>query len=161
MLTGKMSEMAGMRHTWVRLLAVYGPGDDPGHLIPTVIQSLRAGKKPALTSGEQQWDYLYIEDAAKALCSIAESRATGTFNLSSGASVRIRDMVERIRDFVDPSLPLGFGEVPYRPDQVMHLKAEISRLHSATGWAPHTSLEEGLRRTVEWFKTESGKVTSN
>ena len=150
-----------MRHTWVRLLAVYGPGDDPRHLIPKVIQTSQAHKKPALTSGEQQWDYLYIEDAAKALCRIAESGATGTLNLASGESVRIRDMVERIRDFVDPSLPLGFDEVAYRPDQVMQLKANISRLQSVTGWTPHTSLEEGLRRTVEWFRTESEKATSN
>jgi UDP-glucose 4-epimerase len=154
-LTAKMSEMAGIRHTWVRLLAVYGPGDDPRHLIPSVIQALRGGKKPALTRGEQQWDYLYVQDAAKALSRIAATGATGTLNLASGESIRVRDLVESIRDLVDPRLPLGLGEVPYRPDQVMHLYADISKLQSVTGWKPETSLEEGLRRTVEWFRNES------
>jgi nucleoside-diphosphate-sugar epimerase len=120
-----------------------------------VIQTLCAGKKPALTRGEQQWDYLYVQDAAKALSLIAATGATGTLNLSSGKTIVIRNMVESIRDLVDPRLPLGFGEVPYRPDQVMYLNADISRLRSATGWKPETSLEEGLRRTVEWCKTES------
>ncbi len=154
MLTGKMSEMAGIRHTWVRLLAIYGPEDDPRHLIPSVIQTLCAGRKPALTRGEQKWDYLYVEDAARALCSIAEARATGTLNLASGETIELRRLVEQIRDLVNSHLPLGFGDVPYRTDQVMHLEADISRLQSATGWKPETSLEVGLRRTVEWFKTE-------
>jgi nucleoside-diphosphate-sugar epimerase len=159
MLTAKMSEMTGILHTWVRLLAIYGPGDDPRHLIPSVIQTLCAGKRPALTRGEQRWDYLYVEDAAKALSRIAETGATGTLNLSSGETVIIRRLVERIRDLMDPNLPLGFGEVPYRTDQVMHLEADISRLQSATGWKPETSLEEGLRRTVEWYTTE--RVNAN
>jgi nucleoside-diphosphate-sugar epimerase len=154
MLTAKMSELTGILHTWVRLLAIYGPGDNPRHLIPSVIQTLCAGKKPALTRGEQEWDYLYVEDAAKALSRIAETGATGTLNLSSGETVAIRKLVEKIRDFVDPHLPLGFGDVPYRTDQVMRLAAEIGRLRSATGWQPEIPLQEGLRRTVEWIRNE-------
>jgi nucleoside-diphosphate-sugar epimerase len=52
---------------------------------------------------------------------------------------------------VDPTLPLGFGEVAYRPDQVMHLQAETGRLRAATGWVPGRSLEEALRETVRWY----------
>jgi len=154
LLTRKMSEMSGMLHTWVRLLAAYGPGDDTKHLIPSVIQTLLSGKKPSLTKGEQLWDYMYVADAANALCRIAVSGAIGTFNLASGETVQIRNLVEHIRDLVDPLLPLGLGDVSYGPDQIMHLEADISRLRSATGWKPEISLDEGLRRTVEWYKTE-------
>ena len=154
MLTAKMSEMAGIRHTWVRLVAAYGPGDDPRHLIPSVVRALSSGTRPALTTGEQQWDYLYVEDAANALARIAETSAVGTFNLASGESVEVRRLVEQLRDMVDPNLPLGFGEVSYATDQVMYLKADIGSLQAATGWHPETSLQEGLFRTVQWFKTE-------
>lgn len=154
-LTRKMAEMSGMRHTWVRLLAAYGPGDDPRHLIPSVIQTLCAGNIPSLTKGEQLWDYLYVSDAVNALCHIASTETTGTFNLSSGKTVEIRTLVEMIRDLIDPRLPLEFGKVPYRPDQIMHLEGDITSLKSATGWRPETSLKEGLCRTVEWFRTES------
>ncbi len=157
MLTAKMSEMVGIRHTWVRLLAIYGPGDDSRHLIPSVIQTLSAGKKPALTGGEQRWDYLYVEDAAKALSCIAETGAAGTLNLSYGETVVIRQLVEQIRDFVNPHLPLGFGDVPYRTDQVMHLEADIGRLQSATRWKPEVTLQDGLLRTVEWFRSMNAK----
>jgi nucleoside-diphosphate-sugar epimerase len=64
----------------------------------------------------------------------------------------IKSIIERIRDLIDTNLPFGFGEVPYRPDQIMHLQADISRLKQATGWAPQVSLDEGLRRTVAWFR---------
>jgi UDP-glucose 4-epimerase len=154
MLTAKMSEMADIRHTWVRLAAVYGPGDDPRHLIPSAILALLAGKKPALTMGEQKWDYLYVEDAAKALARIAATGATGSLNLASGETVVIRKLVEHIRALVNPDLPLGFGDDSYRDDQVMHLEPDIRRLRSATGWEPEVPLDEGLRRTVQWYREE-------
>jgi UDP-glucose 4-epimerase len=154
MLTAKMSEIAGMRHTWVRLVAVYGPGDDPKHLIPSTIRMLLAGKKPALTKGEQRWDYLYVGDAAKALTRIAATGTIGSLNLGSGQTVVIRELVECLSALVGPSMPLGFGELPYRSDQIMHLEADISRLRRATGWEPEVPLEEGLRQTVAWHKEE-------
>jgi nucleoside-diphosphate-sugar epimerase len=152
MLTAKMSEIAGMKHTWVRLLAAYGPGDDPQHLIPSTIQILLAGKRPALTKGEQRWDYLYAGDAAKALVRIAATGATGSLNLASGQTVVIRKMIECLSAMVGPDLPLGFGDVAYGSGQAMRLEADISRLRLATGWKPDVSLEEGLRRTVAWHK---------
>jgi UDP-glucose 4-epimerase len=155
MLTAKMAEIAQMRHTWVRLAAIYGPGDDPSHLIPSTILTLLAGKKPTLTMGEQRWDYLYVEDAAKALASIAAAGATGSLNLASGKTIVIRKLVERIKALVDPSLPLGFGDHSYREDQVMNLETDIGKLRSATTWAPEVPLDEGLRRTVAWYREES------
>jgi UDP-glucose 4-epimerase len=158
MLTAKMSELTNMLHTWVRVAAVYGPGDDPKHLIPSTIRSLLAGKKPALTRGEQKWDYLYVEDAARALARIAATGATGSLNLASGETVVIRELVEQIRALIDPSLPLGFGDDSYREDQVMNLEADITRLRSATGWKPEVGLEEGLRRTVAWCREDGANA---
>ena len=61
---------------------------------------------------------------------------------------------ESIRDAIDPSLPLGFGEVPYRPDQVMHLEANVTALSRATGWKPQIPLEQGLADTVAWHRNQ-------
>lgn len=158
LLSRKLCESYGMNFTWLRLLAAYGPMDDPQHMIPYVILTLLQGRKPALTSGEQRWDYLYVEDVARAIWQVAlHPAAQGVFNLGSGEAYTVRSIVERIRDLVDPNLQLSFGEVPYRPDQVMHLQADISRLHSATGWAPQVSLNAGLRQTVEWFARHQGR----
>ena len=154
LLTEKLCEIAGMRFVWIRLLAIYGPMDDPKHLLPWVISRLLASERPALTPGDQLWDYLYIDDAAEAIIQLAmEPAASGIFNLGSGEAVSVRSVAEQIRDTIDPALPLGFGDIPYRHDQVMHLQADITKLSNATGWRPQVSLAEGLRRTIDWHRS--------
>lgn len=144
--------LTGMRSIWLRLLASYGPADDERRLIPTTIRQLLARQVPALTSGDQRWDYLYVEDAAEVLYRVAVTRtAEGVYNLGSGEAYTIREIVERVRDLIDPSLSLGFNALPPRPDQAMHVQADISRLRVVTGWTPETGLDEGLRRTVDWY----------
>src|SRR4051812_8952640 len=125
LLTKKLCELANMRYVWLRLLATYGPKDDEKHLIPSVICSLLRGLHLSLTSGEQSWDYLYVEDAAEAIFRVAVTEeARGIFNLSSGKIQTVREITERIRNLIDPSANLGFGEIPTAPDQIMHLQAD-------------------------------------
>jgi nucleoside-diphosphate-sugar epimerase len=150
---GQMSrvecESLGMDHIWVRILSVYGPGDSDATMVTGVIQTLLCGKKPSLTAGEQLWDYLYAADAARAFRLIAEQGKSGKIYPLGGGSARpLREYVEEIRDAIDPTLPLGFGEVPYSPLQVMRLEADISALQADTGFAPTTSFAHGIRATI-------------
>jgi nucleoside-diphosphate-sugar epimerase len=151
-LARKLCEIHDVRCVWLRLLATYGPADDERHLIPTVIRELLARRRPALTAGQQRWDYLYVEDAADAIYRAAcTADAQGFYNLASGAAYSVREVSERIRDLIDPALPLGLGEVPYPPQQLMRLEADIGRL-ATTGFRTKVSLDEGLRRTVSWYR---------
>ena len=159
LLSQKLCEAYGIGFTWLRLTAAYGPMDDRDHMIPQVILTLLRGDKPSLTLGEQRWDYLYSEDVARVIWQAATTpEGQGIFNLGSGEAHSVRSIVERIRDLIDPALPLGFGEVPYRPDQIMHLQADISRLQKVTGWSPQVSLDEGLRQTVDWYRENQVEV---
>ncbi len=153
LLAQKLCAGYGIRSAWFRLFWAYGPGDDTARMIPYLIGALLKGERPALTPGEQKWDYLFIDDVVEALWrAAAHPGVQGVYNLGSGAANPLREVVERIRDFIDPSLPLGFGELPYRPDQIMHLQADISRLRKAMNWEPAVEIQNGLRRTVEWFR---------
>lgn len=150
----------GMRFAWLRLFSSYGPGDDPSWLIPYLALKLLADERPATTAGEQRWDYIYVDDVAAAItATIESSEAAGFFNLGSGTTATIRTIIERIRDSIDPTAEVGFGEVPYRPDQVMHLEANIARLTATTGWRPRISLEEGLEKTVDWCRVLHRRTT--
>lgn len=156
LLSEKLCQAYGIGFAWLRFTAAYGPMDDHNHMIPDLILKLLRGEKPSLTLGEQRWDYLYVEDAVEAIWRVAITpEAQGIFNLGSGEAHSIRSIVERIRDLIGPDLSLGFGEVPYRSDQIMHLQADISHLRQVTGWSPQVRLDEGLRRTVEWFREKS------
>jgi UDP-glucose 4-epimerase len=154
LLTQALSAQWGMRFCGVRPFWTYGPMDDELRMIPSVIHQLLDGKRPRVTAGEQLWDFLYVEDAVRALIALATSSGVaGIFNLGSGTPCPLKKVVSSIRDIINPNLEIGFGEVPYGPEQIMHLEADISRLQSATGWRPEVSLQEGLRRTVEWYRS--------
>ena len=113
----------GLAGIWARVLSVYGPHDGPDTMVTATIRKLLAGQCPPLTAGEQLWDYLYAADAADALCAW---RSGGTTALSTrwaaGRRGRCGNTLKTMRDAIDPALPLGFGQVPYAPNQVMHLK---------------------------------------
>jgi nucleoside-diphosphate-sugar epimerase len=135
--------------SWIRLFDPYGPGDDSYWLIPYLIREIASGNSPKLTKCEQLWDYLYVEDAAKAILSVAYTQATGIFNLGSGVAIPLKEVVETLKNFVDPTIQPEYGAVPYRPDQVMHLQADITRIKSLTGWEPQVNIEQGLLETVK------------
>jgi nucleoside-diphosphate-sugar epimerase len=150
---------SGRPFAWLRLFSSYGPDDDPSWLIPYLIRSLLAGEKPSLTKAEQIWDYMHVNDVAAGVVAALDAGACGLFNLGSGQERPLRDIISMIRDAIDLSLPLGFGEVPYRPDQVMHLAADITALSSASGWSPTVSLESGIAETVAWHRKK--KLNAN
>lgn len=155
-LLGILCELSGIRYVWFRLLATYGPKDDLRHLIPATIDKLWAGLRPALTRGDQKWDYLYIEDAVEAIYRAAVTPGVqGVYNLASGEIHSVREIAERLRDLINPSLTLGFGEIPYAQNPVLDMRADTSRFEKATGWSPRIDLVSGLRKTVEWWSTST------
>ena len=154
---GQMSRQVcrelGIAPVWMRVLSVYGPRDGEATMITGTIRKLLNDEKPALTAGVQQWDYLYAGDAAEAFyLAAAAGRDGAVYPLGSGRAKPLRDYVEALRDAVDPKLPLGLGEIPYGPLQVMHLEADISALQADTGFAPRTSFEDGIAATVDWVR---------
>ena len=152
-MTRVVCRQLGIRHVWARVLSVYGANDGPLSVISVLLDKLTKGEKPSLTAGEQMWDYLYAEDAGDALCCMAESGRDGAiYPVGSGKIRPLREYFEALRDAIDPSLPLGLGEIPYPPNQVMHLEADISELSSDTGFEPSTSFEEGIREVVRQYR---------
>ena len=155
-LCAAICAQSGIRYSWVRIFSTYGPGDNHGWLFPSVLSAFRNGERPSLTRCEQKWDYLYGDDAASAIVAVAVTdKAGGVFNLGSGQAPPLKETVELLRDIAAPGAALGFGELPFRKDQVMHLQADVTRLTKTTGWTPHWSLREGLAETVRDFHERS------
>lgn len=153
-ILSRAAALSGHPFTWLRLFSSYGPQDDPSWMLPYLISRLLKGERPSLTKAEQVWDYIHVRDVASGIVAALDHRAVGFFNIGSGTARPLRQIIKTIRDHIDPALPLGFGDLPYRPDQVMHLEADISALTKATGWRPAVSLEEGLRETIAWHHAQ-------
>ncbi|MDE5443686.1 NAD-dependent epimerase/dehydratase family protein [Bradyrhizobium sp. CSA207] len=140
-----------LRFVWLRIFSTYGPKDGEAWLIPSLIRTLRANGHMALTACEQRWGFLHARDAAAAVgLVLASPAAQGTYNLGSPDAPQLRDTVRRLRELIGAG-ELGFGEVPYRPDQVMVLAANMARLE-ALGWRPMVGLDQGLRETLAWHE---------
>ena len=145
----RLAADAGLDFAWLRLFAIYGPGDNPNWLIPSLLATFTRGETPRLTPGTQRVDYLYIDDAAMAVLAVAtDIGAIGIFNLASGNAVPVRAIVERLRDLARPGLALSFGDIAFAPGQPMHIEGAIDRLSQATGWMPTISIDAGLARTA-------------
>ena len=144
-------EKLGMDFIWTRILSVYGPYDGENSMISSVIKKLLSGEKPSLTSGEQMWDYIYSEDAAKALYLLAEKGISGkTYILAGGKSKKLREYVEILRDSICKDLPLGFGE--FNAVNPVSLQADISDLTNDTGFVPETDFKTGIAKTIDYIK---------
>ncbi len=143
----------GLEFVWLRLFSAYGPADDATHMLPQLICGLLGGTPPPLTSGVQPWEYLYIDDVADAIVAAATApKALGIFNLSSGEPVTVRSVIEQVRDLIDPKIALSLGQVPLSNEASWGIRADISRLCTATGWHPRTPIAVGLAETVHWFR---------
>lgn len=146
----------GVDYVWARVLSVYGPHDGPNTMISGTIRALLAGQCPPLTEGKQAWDYLYAADAAEAFYRMARSGRSGAvYPLGSGQARPLKEYILALRDAVDPELPLGFGQVPYGPKQVMHLQADLGPLTRDTGFVPAVPFEEGIQKTIQWMRKEN------
>ena len=141
-----LSESLNMKSSWIRVFSTYGVGDEPAWFIPYIISELKKGNTPKLTKCEQLWDYLYVDDAARAILSVLYQEATGIFNIGSGRAISLKSVVEMIRRAINPSITIDYGAVPYRPDQVMHLEADTAKIKQLTGWMPVVSIEDGINR---------------
>ena len=125
-------------------------------MVMSAIQKFLSGETPKFTSGEQMWDYLYSEDAARALVSLADSgKDGGVYPIGSGKPRPLREFILAIRDAANGAAKADFGALPYSSEQVMFLSADISSLEKDIDWRPQISFEEGVQRTVNWFKQES------
>lgn len=143
----------GIRHVWIRILSVYGPGDGPLTAVSMMFEQLAKGESPKLTAGEQKWDYLYSADAARALLLAAERGKDGAvYPLGSGRVRPLREYFIAMRDIVAPDVELALGALDYAPGQVMHLQADLSMLTKDTGFMPQYSFEDGIREIIEQQK---------
>jgi CDP-glucose 4,6-dehydratase len=134
-----------------RLANVYGPGDrHETRLVPGTIAAVRAGRAPVIRGdGSAARDMLFAEDAAEALLALAERGEPGeAYNVGSGESHSVREVVDAVLRIAGSDLePEVLGETP--PGEGGRRAVDIAKVRTTTGWAPATSLEEGLRRTWE------------
>ena len=148
-----LCEKFGIRHNWGRIVSTYGPKDNTYTMVMSSIIRMLNRERVSFTKGEQIWDYLYSEDCSRAFYQIGKSGHDGkAYTIGSGKTRYLKEYIMAIRDSIDPTLDIGLGELEYYPNQVMHLYADISELTADTGFIPQVSFEEGIQKTIHWYR---------
>ena len=153
-----MCASRGIRHVWVRILSVYGPYDNEVSMVISTLRKMINGETAEFTAGEQIWDYMYSEDAARALVALAQNGKDGdVYCLGSGQPAMLKEYIMKMRDAANPACEIGLGKRPYAQNQVMYLCADTEKLTSDTGFAPSVSFEDGIAKTVAWVRADMEK----
>jgi nucleoside-diphosphate-sugar epimerase len=143
----QVAENTGICTIWARLYSVYGPRDHPTTLISSTIHRLLESIPISLTESKTQWDFLYIDDAIRALIALAdEVNTTGEYSIGAGYGTEVRSVIEFLRDELNPNCPIEF----FGKDRVSECVADISNILADTTWEPTFTIEAGLKRTIKW-----------
>jgi len=141
-----------------RPFLAYGPHQGTRRLVPAVVLAALRNGEVKLTGGDQQRDFIFVEDVVDGLLRIARHagetpEAHGEmFNLGSGEGVTLRAIVARILEIAGSSSRPSFGSLPYRKGELWDLRADVSRARDELGWEAQTSLDQGLRQTIGWYR---------
>lgn len=138
---------------WARPFQVYGPGQPAHTLIPAAIRAALSGADFEMTAGEQQRDFIYVDDVIAGLLALAEAPGIEgrSFDLGTGQLHRVRDVIARIWALTGATGQMRLGARPYRPGEVSALPAAVERTRRVVGWEARVGLEEGLRQTIADF----------
>ncbi len=139
-----------------RIYMVYGPGQgDETKLIPYVTTSLLQEITPKLTGGTRKIDWIYVDDVAKGLLSIALAKGIDgrTIDIGSGSAVTIKNTVNKLQRIVNSGVQPVFGDIPDRPMETIRV-ADIEKTYDTVRWKPEIDLQQGLEKVVTWYQHE-------
>lgn len=130
--------------TILRPFNIYGPGQSDTFLIPTILNQLKAGKEIHVKDLEPRRDYVYLVDVIEAMVkAVARAGSFGVFNLGSGTSHSVSELIQTIQDVWGTDLPVRVDGLR-RQGEVMDTVADISRAQRDLGWTPRFTLRKGL-----------------
>lgn len=141
------SRQRELSYVWLRLFSLYGPDEGGQWLISMLVRELKQGRSPQLSGCEQRYDYLHVQDLSAAVLAVLRRPAiSGVFNLGSNEARPLKELVLLIKEYTGCRAEPGFGVLPYRPGQSMHVEGDSSRFYQAFSFQPQISIQEGLRQ---------------
>jgi UDP-glucose 4-epimerase len=143
----------GIDLLWSYITNAYGIGESSPRFLNSTLRKIIHGERLEFTSGIQNYDFIYIEDVAKAFRLIGENgRANKGYLIGSGHAKPLRSFIEEIIETLKPIEKPLFGNVPYSGVLTPLETYSIKEIQRDCGFAPSVSFKEGVLRTYEWLK---------
>ena len=139
-----------MDYLHARIFSVYGPGDHPWSLVETCLDRFLSGGRMELGPCTQMWNYLYVEDAARALVQLLLGKApAGVYNVAGEDTRPLRSFIEEIYGLCGRTGSYVYGDRPPNAEGVVSLQPDLTKFKEATGWNARVDFSEGIRRMIK------------
>lgn len=145
----RLADRLGICYIHTRIFSVYGPGDHPWSLVETCLDAFLNGEHIELGACTQQWNYLYIADAAMALAQLLLGKAApGVYNVAGEDTRPLKEYIEEIHRLCGKTGTYSYGERPPNAEGVASLRPDISKLKAGTGWESRVDFETGISAMI-------------
>lgn len=155
-------DLYGLETVSLRYFNVFGPRQDPtsaySAVIPLFIKAMLAGESPTVHGdGTQSRDFTFIANNVQANLLATQAPDVGgqVFNIACGQRYSLLDLIERLNQALGTSIEPTFG--PQRAGDVKHSLADIARAQDLLGYNVDVDFEEGLARTIDWYRAHPGE----
>lgn len=145
----------GQHAITLRLYSVYGPWEEPGRLMPTLVQRALAGRLPALVDPETARDFVWMQDACDAFMAAATADLDdpgSVLNVASGTQTTLRSLVALARNLFQIDAEPAWGTMERRSWDATVWVGQPAAAAAALGWRASTPLDHGLQRLAEWLQ---------
>jgi UDP-glucose 4-epimerase len=147
----------GVSFTVLRYANVYGPRQDPfgeAGVVAIFTGQMLHGQRAVINgSGEQERDFVYVGDVAQANILALDRGEGGIYNIGTGVGTSINEIFARLEDATNYQRSAVHG--PAKAGEVFKVYLNADKAAGELGWKPRTALQEGLRLTVEYFRTQA------
>lgn len=138
-----------------RIFFPIGIGEDRRRFLPTVINSLLAGKAAALGNPALIRDVMDVRDCGAAFAALVAGKSEGAVNIGSGEGISLGELAELAARKLGRLDLLQFNAIPARPDDPPQLVANVSRLYQETGFSPRYTLSETIDASIDCWRTQA------
>ena len=151
----ELARRDGLSTMSLRYANVYGPGQDPmgeAGVVAIFLHKMLRGGAPVINGdGKQTRDFVYVEDVARANLLALTSQAAGALNVGTGVETSVNELARILAQAVGHGKPIAHG--PAAPGEQRRSSVDPRAARAQLGWEPNVALEEGLRRTADWFRS--------
>lgn len=144
----------GIDLIWTEVTNAYGVGERSPRMVNTIIQKCIQGVAPQFTAGTQNYDFVYIDDVARAFRLVGEKgKPFCEYLIGSSKARPLKEFLLEMQTVVAPDLPFKFGDIPFTGVDLPLSKFDCSQTEKDTGFRAQVSFEDGCRRTYEWWQS--------
>ena len=144
------SELYDFDYTILRPFTVYGPRQRPDQAVTKFLHKIMNGEPVTIYGdGSQTRDFTYVADAVQGIVKAAD-KGEGAYNLSGGSRISVDQLVDIMREKFDRSVEKKY--MKKHPADVKHTHANISKAKDQINYSPEVGIEEGIEKSVQWFK---------